>query len=145
MCIAGTSLKLLVLPDANYSITWNMEKLFVYGTLQPGGANESILADLSGNWEAGSVRGRLLDEGWGADLGYPGLVLDEKGVIVSGFVFSSPELSDVWAKLDTFEGQEYERRPVMVTLQTGRMVSANIYVLKVTSNKINKSYQNCKK
>ena len=109
-----------------------MDKLFVYGTLQPGGANEHILGTLDGTWEVASVRGRLLDEGWGASLGCPGLVLDERAPAVPGYLFTSRELSSRWAELDRFEGDEYERLVAGVTLENGELAPANIYVLKAS-------------
>lgn len=109
-----------------------MDKLFVYGSLQPGGANEHVLADLDGRWEPGTVRGRLLDAGWGANMGYPGIILDELGPPVAGFVFSSESLASAWKVLDEFEGQEYQRCLVPVQLQAGGEVVAHIYALKVT-------------
>jgi len=62
-----------------------IQRLFVYGTLAPGRANEHILADVPGQWEPASVSGRLLEQGWGAAVGYPGLVLDQQGSEVRGF------------------------------------------------------------
>ena len=106
--------------------------LFVYGTLQPGGANEHVLTRIGGNWCAGSVRGRLLDVGWGASFGCPGIVLDESAPAVSGFVFSSAELPSHWPELDEFEGEEYQRVSTQVLLDNGDKVSAEIYVLKET-------------
>jgi gamma-glutamylcyclotransferase (GGCT)/AIG2-like uncharacterized protein YtfP len=44
------------------------ERLFVYGTLAPGRPNEHMLAEVDGEWETATVRGRLVPEGWGADL-----------------------------------------------------------------------------
>jgi hypothetical protein len=54
-------------------------RLAVYGTLGPGGPNHHILADLDGRWIDGTVRGHLREEGWGSELGYPGIVLDPDG------------------------------------------------------------------
>lgn len=107
-----------------------VDALFVYGTLQPGGANEHVLAGLDGTWAAASVRGRLLDEGWGASLGCPGIVLDESGHEVSGSIFRSAGLSAQWGALDEFEGAEYERIATGVTLENGQAVTAYIYCLK---------------
>ncbi len=107
-----------------------LDRLFVYGSLQPGGDNAHILSDLSGHWEPGVVHGTLMSEGWGADLGYPGIVLDDNGPRVAGFVFSSVELGTAWKMLDEFEGQEYERQSVSVELQSGGRVMANIYALR---------------
>lgn len=107
-----------------------IDRLFVYGTLAPGRPNEHILADVSGNWESASVRGMLLQEGWGAAVGYPGIILDEQGEEVHGLVFSSDQLSAHWTRLDEFEGNEYERILTAVRLQDGTLVEAYIYKLR---------------
>jgi len=106
------------------------EKLFVYGTLGPGRPNEHVLDAVGGSWETASVKGKLLERGWGAAMGYPGIELDEDGKDIEGFVFTSEKLSDHWAKLDAFEGEAYRRVLAKVKLKDGRMIDANIYVLK---------------
>ena len=106
-----------------------MERLFVYGSLVPGGSNQHVLVDLDGDWSKATVRGQLLAEGWGSAQGYPGIVLDEAGDIVSGHVLSSHGLSTFWDTLDEFEGEDYERRLTSVTLSTGERVEAYVYVL----------------
>ena len=107
-----------------------MERLFIYGSLQPGGPNEHILAGLDGDWQSGIVRGRLVEAGWGASMGYPGLVIDEDGGEVHGHVLASRELTAIWPTLDEFEGAEYERVTAQVTLRTGDRVTASVYVLR---------------
>ncbi|CVA90752.1 Uncharacterised protein [Serratia marcescens] len=62
-----------------------MQSLFVYGTLGPGRPNAHIMEAIGGSWEEGSVGGTLLNEGWGAEMGYPGIVLDNSGNRVKGF------------------------------------------------------------
>ncbi len=42
-------------------------------------------------------------------MGYPGLVIDERGNDVHGHVFASSNLSAKWTYLDKLEGTEYER------------------------------------
>jgi len=90
-------------------VSKKMDRLFVYGTLAPGKPNEQILAEIGGDWEEGYVLGDLLDDGWGADMGYPGIKLSKAGNKVHGFLFSSTGLKDAWSNLDAFEGEEYER------------------------------------
>ena len=107
-----------------------MEKLFVYGTLQPGGSNEHQLADIAGRWEPGRVRGHLLSEGWGANAGYPALIPDEQGPSVDGWLLSSSQLAAHWERLDAFEGEEYERCVVSVALQSGEVTQAHVYALR---------------
>lgn len=82
-----------------------MHRLFVYGTLAPRRPNAHVLADVPGTWVPATVAGRLLPEGWGAAIGYPGIVLDEHGDEVHGLVFSSERLAEHWARLDEFEGE----------------------------------------
>jgi gamma-glutamylcyclotransferase (GGCT)/AIG2-like uncharacterized protein YtfP len=104
-------------------------RLFVYGTLAPGRPNQHVLAEVPGKWEPATVTGRLLPEGWGAAAGYPGVVLDERGGEVEGFLFSSESLAEHWSGLDKFEGEGYERVVTTVTLKDGTMVDAYIYKL----------------
>ena len=102
-------------------------RLATYGTLAPGRVNASQLAGLTGIWTTGTIRGRLVEAGWGAALGYPALVLDESGAAVLVHVFTSPDLPAHWARLDAFEGAEYRRGDVMVETADG-VVSAWIYL-----------------
>lgn len=106
-----------------------IERLFVYGTLQPGGPNEHILADIGGEWVPGKVKGHLKEFGWGAAYNYPGLILDDEGYDVDGFVFSSANLNAQWRILDDFEGSEYQRVTTSIELASGKQIEANIYVL----------------
>jgi len=107
-----------------------IERLFVYGTLAPGKPNAHVLADVRGTWQPASVTGRLLAEGWGAALGYPGIVLADDGDVVRGLVFSSDELAAHWARLDAFEGEGYERVLTLARLDDGATVDACIYRLR---------------
>ena len=88
----------------------------VYGSLAPGRPNHHQLAALGGVWREGHVRGRLVEAGWGAALGYPALVLDPDGVDVPVHVLESDALPDHWARLDEHEGSDYRR--VVVTVRT---------------------------
>ena len=107
-----------------------MNRLFVYGSLQPGGPNEHVLTAIGGKWEPAVIKGHLVEQGWGASMGYPGLVFDESGKEVRGHVFSSSNLEAKWAYLDAFEGEEYERIAASVTLMSGAQVQAQVYVLR---------------
>lgn len=107
------------------------DRLFVYGTLAPGRPNDHVLSAIEGGWEPAVIKGRLVESGWGATLGYPGLVIDENGKDVHGHVFNSSNLSDRWDDLDEFEGKEYRRIVATVTLLSGERVKAHVYVLRV--------------
>jgi gamma-glutamylcyclotransferase (GGCT)/AIG2-like uncharacterized protein YtfP len=83
-----------------------------------------------GTWELATVRGRLLQKGWGAEAGLPGIVLDEDGPEVHGMLFSSAMLSEHWKRLDHFESDGYERVLTSARLQGGGTAMAYIYVLR---------------
>lgn len=109
-----------------------VDRLFVYGTLAPGRPNEHILAEFAGSWEEGTVRGVLQPQGWGAAMGYPGIVLtDENAEAVKGYIFTSAALADHWSELDAFEGDAYKRVLVSVRLKDDCTVEAYIYALRL--------------
>ncbi|MDB9496336.1 gamma-glutamylcyclotransferase [Spirulina major CS-329] len=106
-----------------------MERLFVYGTLAPGRPNHGVLEDIPGNWEAASLKGKLLDEGWGSEFGCPGIMPSDEGEEVEGFVFSSDHLSEHWSMLDEYEGTGYKRVAVLVKTESGEKIEAYVYAL----------------
>ncbi|HET7048055.1 MAG TPA: gamma-glutamylcyclotransferase [Solirubrobacteraceae bacterium] len=103
-------------------------RLATYGSLAPGRPNHGQLSGLSGRWLVGYVRGSLVQAGWGASLGYPGLMLDPGEPPIEVHVFESRELLDHWDRLDAFEGSGYRRVAVDVSTDEG-VLSASIYVL----------------
>jgi gamma-glutamylcyclotransferase (GGCT)/AIG2-like uncharacterized protein YtfP len=103
-------------------------RLATYGTLAPGRPNHAQLAGLSGRWLSGHVRGTLVESGWGAALGYPGLILDPEGAAVEVHVFESSDLPGAWSRLDAFEGPGYRRVVTEVIVEQGAC-AASIYVL----------------
>ena len=106
------------------------QNLFVYGTLAPGRPNEHVLTALGGSWQSATVKGHLKQRGWGAEMGYPGLVLDEAGEEIKGFIFASEHLGEHWDTLDDFEGAQYKRVLAEVYLDGGNSTEAHIYVLR---------------
>jgi gamma-glutamylcyclotransferase (GGCT)/AIG2-like uncharacterized protein YtfP len=103
-------------------------RLITYGSLAPGQSNHHQLDGLQGRWLTGSVRGRLLQAGWGADLGYPALILESDGPVVEVHIFESVDLPGHWPRLDEFEGAGYRR--VIATADTIEGdLEASIYVL----------------
>lgn len=106
-----------------------ISRLFVYGSLAPGQPNDYVLKSLPGVWESGVVKGRLVQHGWAAAMGFPALVLSEEGVEIEGLLFSSDGLSEYWAQLDDFEGPGYERVLARVRRRDGGIVSAYVFVL----------------
>lgn len=103
-------------------------QLAVYGSLAPGRVNHNQLASLNGRWVKGTVRGRLADRGWGAALGFHGLVLDPEADEIAVDLFISPDLPRHWARLDIFEGPGYRREKSLISTAEGK-VEAFIYVL----------------
>ena len=104
-------------------------RLATYGTLAPGRSNAHELEGLSGRWLQGFVRGHLVESGWGAAQGYPGIRLHEEAPRVDVFLLESEDLPGHWSRLDAFEGAEYERVPVAVQTDEGVFV-ASIYALR---------------
>ena len=103
-------------------------RLVTYGTLAPGQVNHGQLADLRGRWLRETIRGNLVEDGWGAAHGCPGIHLDPAGSEVEAQVFESAELPQHWARLDAFEGEGYARTMVQVETSEGTM-SCSIYEL----------------
>ena len=103
-------------------------RLFVYGTLAPGAENAHVLAHCAGEWQKASVTGRLVDSGWGAELGFPALQIDSQGDRVPGWLLQSDNLPASWDQLDEFEGEGYRRALVQVELDTGESLAAFAYL-----------------
>ena len=105
-----------------------MDRLFVYGTLRPGHSNAHIMDNIGGEWLPGYVKGLFYERGWGAAADFPGIVLDNNGPRVNGYLFLSANLSAHWPMLDAFE-EGYDRVAVDVTMEDGQRVTAWIYQL----------------
>lgn len=84
-------------------------RVFVYGTLMPGGPLWPTLAPYAASWRPATVPGRLWDTG----KGYPCLRFDAAGVPVPGILVAlRPELAaEAVAALDAVEdeGELYRR------------------------------------
>jgi gamma-glutamylcyclotransferase (GGCT)/AIG2-like uncharacterized protein YtfP len=106
------------------------KRLFVYGTLGPGRPNEHVLSAIGGTWEEASVNGYLKPQGRGAEMGYPGIVLDDTGDEIKGYIFCSDKLEYHRDELDEFEGEEYERVLITVKTKEKMAVDAYIYILR---------------
>ena len=104
--------------------------LFVYGTLMPNCPNAHVLEKIVGKFVPATVKGFLIDAGWSASMGYPGIRLDANGDTVHGFLFTSSNLINHWDYLDEFEGNEFVRTPVTVERYDELEVDTYIYTLK---------------
>ncbi len=106
------------------------ETLFVYGTLMPNCPNGHILEEVVGKFVPATIQGKLIDAGWSASMGYPGIRLDVGTDTIHGFLFYSSNLINHWDRLDDFEGAEFERTPVTVERYDEFDVDTYIYSLK---------------
>lgn len=52
------------------------DSLFVYGTLMPNCPNSYVLENIVGKFVPATVKGKLIDAGWSASMGYPGIRLE---------------------------------------------------------------------
>lgn len=103
-----------------------VEAFAAYGTLGPGKPNHHHVSEILGTWSIGRVQGTLREQGWGAELGFPGIVLDESGNWVEVDILESEELANHWERLDEFEGPGYRRVSCEVLTLTGS-ITAFIY------------------
>ena len=88
------------------------------------------MLNIGGTWQTASLKGRLAQAGWGAEMGFPGLVIADDGDAIEGYVFSSENFAAHWAALDEFEGAEYQRVLTQVTLADGSPLDAYVYALR---------------
>ncbi len=89
-----------------------------------------MLTVIGGSWEAATITGKLRAEGWDAEMGYPGITINEHGDKIEGFIFSSDNFSNHWARLDAFEGDGYCRVLAKVQVNDGSVTEAYVYVLR---------------
>jgi gamma-glutamylcyclotransferase (GGCT)/AIG2-like uncharacterized protein YtfP len=87
-------------------------RLVVYGTLAPGQANHSVVADLRGEWTEVRLVGELRE--W---HDYPAFVWSHPGTEIAAWVLASEALTTAWSRIDRFEGNGYARHllPVMMS------------------------------
>lgn len=107
------------------------QSIIIYGTLAPNRPNHSKIEHIKGKWLKGIVKGKLVKEGWGAELGYYGFKhshLDEQENIEAYILFSE-ELVDNWSYLDEFEGDGYKRILAKFELENGEVGVGNIYAI----------------
>ena len=115
-----------------------LDKLFIYGSLAPNCPNHHIVSHIDGQWQSGTVEGHLVHLGWGASMGFPGIIVSDPTTpkeTVKGMMLTSSQLAENWRMLDDFEGKQYQRVIVPVTLGSGEIQSAYIYQINSTQYK----------
>lgn len=106
-----------------------INRIFIYGTLQPGKPNHHVMKGFRGSWTKATVTGSLKQEGWGAKQGCPGIVLGTSSEAVEGYVFQTEQIQDLLPVLDKLEGEDYVRVQTIASLESGDQVEAHIYAL----------------
>lgn len=109
-----------------------LERLFTYGSLQPGGQYVHLLAPAGADWQPATATGFVEANGWGHSIGYPALIIHADGKPVHGQLLSSYTLHELWSLLDEFEGEAYQRTITTVSLADGSEVAAYVYTLHST-------------
>ncbi len=66
--------------------------LAIYGSLAPGKINHHVIKGIKGQWSEGYVRGKLYEDGWGSNLGFPGIIWNPDGSEVNVHLFVSKHL-----------------------------------------------------
>lgn len=122
----------LTAEEQSFADTYHPEKsLIIYGTLAPGRPNHGVVEHIRGTWQKGMVRGKLEEEGWGADLGFNGFVFAQPGEQeeINAFILQSDELQENWTALDKFEGEGYRRIFAPYELENGEKGAGYIYAI----------------
>ena len=101
-----------------------LDRLFVYGTLRDGQTARSLVANSITGANPATTEGSL----YAFPMGYPGYVEDGGGQ-VHGEVLWLTELAATFALLDAYEGTDFARMIRQVTLDSGEVIWAWIYVL----------------
>ena len=107
------------------------KKLIVYGSLAPNAENHWVVEHIKGNWQKGIVKGLLLQEGWGAEMGYLGFKHTESDnqETIKVVALLSDELPANWQAIDEFEGDEYKRVLATYQLNNGQIGVGFIYAI----------------
>ena len=95
------------------------QHLFVYGTLGPNKPNAHILEAIAGIWNKGSVKGLLKEAGWGAELGFPGLMLSPDGQTIDGYM-GLDSSSSIWITNESSKVNAHQLRSEVDAILIGK-------------------------
>jgi gamma-glutamylcyclotransferase (GGCT)/AIG2-like uncharacterized protein YtfP len=101
-----------------------LDRLFVYGTLRDGQTARTLVANQITGAAPATTEGSI----YAFPMGYPGYVEDGVGR-VKGEVLWLIELAATFALLDAYEGSDFARMIRQVTLESGEVIWAWVYVL----------------
>ena len=102
-----------------------LDRLFVYGTLRQGQTARSLVANQIKRCVKGSTTGSI----YAFPMGHPGFIEGDGTGRVYGEVIWLTELAATFGLLDAYEGTDFARMIRQVTLDSGEVVWAWIYVL----------------
>lgn len=103
----------------------SLDRVFLYGTLRAGQAARSLIGEYIRESEPAALTGRL----YAFDDGYPGVVLERGGGRIFGEVVVLADASAVFALLDAYEGDDFQRVRTEAELEEGGRVPTWCYVL----------------
>lgn len=98
----------------------------------PGGRAERqfdnpILGRMAGQWGIGTLRGRVVTQGWASAMGFHGMRWDPGGDPVTISVMKAGAMSPPWQMLDAFVEAAFVRVLAPCALGGGEIVVANLY------------------
>jgi gamma-glutamylcyclotransferase (GGCT)/AIG2-like uncharacterized protein YtfP len=100
-------------------------RLAAYGTLRPGQPNNSELDGIEGRWSKGTVCGSLVMKSGCSGFHWN----NDTSTSIEVDIFTARNLQHNWARLDQFEGPNYERILIPAKLLNNTIVIANIFEL----------------
>lgn len=106
-----------------------INRLFVYGTLQPEQKNHYILKNVGGEFVKATLFGYQFNKKWELKTTYPGLTKSSTFNKVEGYLFTSKNLSHYLPVIDAFETNAYVREIVSITLNNNSKVDAYVYLI----------------
>lgn len=103
-----------------------------YGNLAPGGIHHNFIKNIPGQWQKGTIWGKLENKGWVADLGYSGYspASEETANPIEAHILFSDDLGNHWRRLDEFVGEGYTRQLTRFSTEDGTESTGYIYVVR---------------
>ena len=74
------------------------------------------------------------------DIEYDAIIPDSKGKKINGYLLTTYILTNIWKKIDYFEGQHYFRTKTDVYLKNKKKTEAHIYCLQIPKVKLKRHF-----